>query len=204
MPQVISLQVKWKDHSHPILIGSNLLPHSLLNHPLLKKSDSPIFIVADIHVKPLAEKIIHSLGKRCAQTFFLPGGDRTKSLATLNRLYQRAAHARLDRQSFVIAIGGGVIGDVVGFFAATYLRGLRIIHIPTTLMAQVDSAIGGKTGINLPSGKNLVGAFHQPSLVLVDPKILNTLPEREFRAGLAEVIKYVVMTDPTQIGRAHV
>jgi 3-dehydroquinate synthase len=131
----------------------------------------------------------------------LPGGEATKDVPTLQRLWAVGTRQGLDRQSVVVAIGGGVIGDAVGFFAATHLRGIRVVQVPTTLMAQVDSSIGGKTGINLPVGKNLVGAFHQPCLVVADPSVLKTLPEREFRAGLAEVVKYGIIADPVLFRR---
>jgi 3-dehydroquinate synthase len=123
-------------------------------------------------------------------------GEKAKTLATVSRLYDAFADNTLDRSATIIAIGGGVIGDIAGFAAATYLRGLRVIHVPTTLLAQVDSAIGGKTGVNLAAGKNLVGSFHSPAAVLCDPSVLGTLPRREFRAGLYEVIKYGVISAP--------
>jgi 3-dehydroquinate synthase len=127
----------------------------------------------------------------------IPDGEKAKHLASVARLYDAFSEHHLDRGATVIAIGGGVIGDVAGFAAATYLRGLRVVQVPTTLLAQVDSAIGGKTGVNLPSGKNLVGAFHSPAAVLCDPDMLATLPRREFRAGLYEVIKYGVIAEPS-------
>ncbi len=123
----------------------------------------------------------------------LADGERAKTLATVGRVYDGFVKRRVDRSCVVLAIGGGVVGDVAGFAAATYLRGLRVVQVPTTLLAQVDSAIGGKTGVNLPSGKNLVGAFHAPSLVVCDPTVLETLPRREFRAGLYEAVKYGVI-----------
>lgn len=123
-------------------------------------------------------------------------GEKAKTLATVSRLYEAFAENHLDRSATIIAIGGGVIGDIAGFAAATYLRGLRVVQVPTTLLAQVDSAIGGKTGVNLATGKNLVGAFHSPAAVLCDPTVLRTLPRREFRAGLYEVIKYGVISAP--------
>jgi 3-dehydroquinate synthase len=125
----------------------------------------------------------------------LRGGERTKSLAQLGRVYDWMAAQGLDRRSAVFAIGGGVIGDLAGFAAATYLRGLTLYQAPTTLLAMVDSSVGGKTGVNLRAGKNLVGAFWQPQAVIVDTAFLRTLPEREFAAGLAEVIKYGLLAD---------
>jgi 3-dehydroquinate synthase len=120
----------------------------------------------------------------------LPDGERHKQLATVSRIYDALIKARADRATTIIAVGGGVVGDIAGLAAATYLRGVPVVHVPTTLLAQVDSAIGGKVGVNHPLGKNLIGAFHQPSAVIVDPAFLATLPRREFRAGLYEVVKY--------------
>lgn len=128
-------------------------------------------------------------------------GERYKNLNTVARLLDAFVKAQADRSTTIVAIGGGVIGDMVGFAAATYLRGIPIVHVPTTLLAQVDSAIGGKTGVNHPLGKNLIGSFHAPSLVVADPSVLDTLPRREFRAGLYEVIKYGVISDPTLLDR---
>lgn len=124
-------------------------------------------------------------------------GEKAKTLTTVSRLYDAFNDNALDRSSTIVALGGGTIGDIAGFAAATYLRGLNVIQVPTTLLAQVDSAIGGKTGVNLPSGKNLVGAFHSPSAVLCDPDVLGSLPRREFRSGLYEVIKYGVIAAPS-------
>ncbi len=125
----------------------------------------------------------------------LPPGERYKNLNSIQKLYDAALENRLERSSTMVALGGGVIGDMTGFAAATWLRGINVVQVPTTLLAMVDSAIGGKTGVNHPQGKNLIGAFHQPRLVLIDPEVLKTLPMREFRAGMAEVIKYGVIWD---------
>ena len=130
-------------------------------------------------------------------------GERYKNLNTVARVIDALVKAEADRSTTLVAIGGGVIGDMVGFAAATFLRGIPVVHVPTTLLAQVDSAIGGKTGVNHPLGKNLIGAFHAPSLVVADPIVLETLPRREFRAGLYEVIKYGVIAEPSLLDRMH-
>src|SRR5215216_6261011 len=125
----------------------------------------------------------------------VPPGEKSKTLRGVESCFDKLAAHRLERKSFVIALGGGVVGDLAGFVAATYLRGIPFVQVPTTLLAQVDSSVGGKVGVNLKAGKNLVGAFHQPRLVLCDLQTLRTLPSREFRAGLAEVIKYGIIYD---------
>jgi 3-dehydroquinate synthase len=128
-------------------------------------------------------------------SYCLPAGERYKTLNSIQKIYDVALENRLERSATMVALGGGVIGDMTGFAAATWLRGINVVQVPTTLLAMVDSAIGGKTGVNHPNGKNLIGAFHQPRLVLIDPEVLKTLPMREFRAGMAEVIKYGVIWD---------
>ena len=125
----------------------------------------------------------------------VPAGETAKSLKTVQTCYDLLAAHRLERKSFIVALGGGVVGDLAGFVAATYLRGIAFVQVPTTLLAQVDSSVGGKVGVNLKAGKNLVGAFYQPRLVLCDLDTMRTLPEREFRAGFAEVIKYGIIYD---------
>jgi len=130
-------------------------------------------------------------------------GERYKNLNTVARVLDALVKAQADRSTVVVAVGGGVIGDLVGFAAATYLRGIPVVQVPTTLLAQVDSAIGGKTGVNHPLGKNLIGSFHAPRMVVADPIVLETLPRREFRAGLYEVIKYGVIADPSLLDRVR-
>ena len=125
----------------------------------------------------------------------VPAGEKSKRLAVVERCYDQLAAHRLERKSFIVALGGGVVGDLAGFVAATYLRGIPFVQVPTTLLAQVDSSVGGKTGVNLRAGKNLVGAFYQPQLVLCDLDTLKTLPKREFISGLGEVIKYGIIYD---------
>ncbi len=130
-----------------------------------------------------------------ASELVVEAGEERKTPATVARIHDVAFAQRLERGSLIVALGGGVVGDMAGFAAATWLRGIAVVQVPTTLLAMVDAAIGGKTGVNHPGGKNLIGAFHQPQLVLIDPTTLATLPEREFRAGMAEVIKYGVIGD---------
>ena len=125
----------------------------------------------------------------------LPAGEQYKTIASIGKIHDAAYENRLERSSAMVALGGGVIGDMTGFAAATWLRGIAVVQVPTSLLAMVDASMGGKTGVNHPKGKNLIGAFHQPRLVLIDPQVLETLPVREFRAGVAEVIKYGVIWD---------
>ncbi len=136
-----------------------------------------------------------------AEAILVPDGERYKQIPTVARVYEALIKANAERSSTLITFGGGVIGDLAGFAAATYLRGIALVHVPTTLLAQVDSAIGGKVGVNHVLGKNLIGAFYQPHAVIVDPDVLGTLPRREFRAGLYEVIKYGMTSSPTLFER---
>ena len=158
---------------------------------------SRAFVVTDEHVSEHAEKVAASLRDAGFQTLVvsLPAGEGQKSLAVASSLYDYLAEMRADRKTLVVAVGGGVIGDLAGFVAATWNRGLPLLMVPTTLLAMVDSSVGGKVGINHPRGKNLIGAFHQPVGVWIDTAFLSTLPDREYRSGLAEVVKYGVILD---------
>ena len=192
-----TLTVALGDRAYPIHIGSGLLtqPELILPHLKIKQAA----IVTNTTVAPLyLERVQNGLAKAGVKTvpIVLPDGEGYKNSASLNCIYDALLQHRIERKGTVIALGGGVIGDLTGFAAATYLRGVPFIQIPTTLLAQVDSSVGGKTGINHPLGKNMIGAFYQPQLVLADTDTLNTLPERELAAGLAEIIKYGLIRDP--------
>lgn len=186
------------DRSYRILIGAGLLDRLGSECAGLKLGGRCV-VVSDANVAPLhGARALQSLERAGFEPMLLvmPAGERAKSLRQVNAAYDRLAAHRLDRRSFVVALGGGVVGDLAGFLAATYLRGIPLVQVPTTLLAQVDSSVGGKVGVNLKAGKNLVGAFHQPRVVLCDLETLDTLPDRELRAGLAEVIKYGIIRDP--------
>ncbi len=182
--------------SYPIHIGPDLLrqPQWILPH----LAQPSCFIVTNTTVGPLylptLQDTLAQAGVR-TQALTLPDGEAHKTRSALNQIHDALLTHRCERQTTLIALGGGVIGDVAGFAAATYLRGVPLIQIPTTLLSQVDSSVGGKTGINHPLGKNLLGAFYQPSLVLADTSTLNTLPQREFCSGVAEIIKYGLIRD---------
>ena len=141
-------------------------------------------------------KLAAKTGSRaCLRAILFDDNEPAKRLATVEEIARALIRLGADRQATLVAVGGGVVGDVAGFAAATYLRGIRLVHVPTTLVAQIDSAVGGKTGVNLPEGKNLIGAFYPPELVIADPDVLHTLPHRQYRSGLYEVIKYAVIAD---------
>ena len=183
--------------SYPILIGDGLLP-SIGTECARWTASRRCVIVSDSNVAPLyAQAAAHSLQAAGieSQLITVSAGEKAKSLGIVQKCYDQLAEFRLERKSFIIALGGGVVGDLAGFLAATYMRGVPFVQIPTTLLAQVDSSVGGKVGVNLKAGKNLVGAFYQPGLVLCDLATLQTLPERELKAGLAEVIKYGIIAD---------
>lgn len=189
--------VRLGDRSYEIKIGPGLLKE-LGGCCASIKLGSRCAIISDRNVAPkFAKAAQRSLQKAGFDSVLItvPAGETAKSLKMVEHCYDALAKHRLERKSFIVALGGGVVGDLAGFVAATYLRGIAFVQVPTTLLAQVDSSVGGKVGVNLKSGKNLVGAFHQPRLVLCDLDTLRTLPEREFRAGLAEVIKYGIIYD---------
>lgn len=191
------LKVHLADHSYDILIGSGLLA-SLGAACVERGLKSRCAVITNPTVNALyGEAARISLEKAgCSVTIIeMPDGEAFKNGETLSKVYDALVDATLDRHSFIVALGGGVVGDLAGFAAATYLRGIPFVQVPTTLLAQVDSSVGGKTAIDHPRGKNLIGAFYQPRLVLIDVATLSTLPQREFRAGLAEVIKYGAVLD---------
>ncbi len=194
-----TVHVNLAERSYPILLSSYDLPANFRH--LLRSIDSlsHVFIIADQAVaSPYLEQVLvvaSELSLR-ATPYLVPSGEASKSIDQLSKIWNSMLEANSDRSSIVIALGGGVIGDLAGFAAASFARGLRFIQIPTTLLAMVDSSVGGKTGINLALAKNMVGAFWQPSAVIIDTATLSTLAEREFRSGLAEVVKYGVILDP--------
>jgi 3-dehydroquinate synthase len=191
------VRVDLGEKSYDIHIGEKcleVLPELLTS----VSADSVSLLVSDELVFSLygedVLRILRKAGYR-VEAAVIKGGESCKSLTTLDWLYEQMITAGLDRSSTVFALGGGVVGDLAGFAAASFMRGIGYIQIPTSLLAQVDSSVGGKTGVNLPLGKNLVGAFYQPGLVLADVNLLNTLVEKEYKTGLAEVIKYGVIWD---------
>lgn len=187
-----------KDSSYDLLIGRGIL--SSLHREIQRLGSFSFYgLVTDEVVRPLvAEPLLEELKSYGIKTalFTLPAGEATKTMDTVVDLCHELTTLSFDRKSLLIAVGGGVIGDITGFAAAIYMRGIRYIQVPTTLLAQVDSAIGGKTGVDLPSGKNLLGAFHQPLLVLADPDVLGTLPPDAMRDGFAEIIKSALIGQP--------
>lgn len=192
-----TLKVELANRSYPIHIGRGLVSNADLILPHLKRKH--VAIVTNTTVAPLyLEQLSASLQASGVSviSIILPDGEAYKNSETLNLIYDALLQNRCERSTTLIALGGGVIGDLTGYAAATYLRGVPFIQIPTTLLSQVDSSVGGKTGINHPLGKNMIGAFYQPQLVLADIDTLQTLPLREFSAGMAEVIKYGLIRDP--------
>lgn len=198
-----NVHVSLGNRSYDILIRAGLL--SRLGRECARLNlGKRCAIISDSNVAAhFADATRRSLAKAGFEPVLItvPAGETAKSLKTVHACYDQLAAHRLERKSFVVALGGGVVGDLAGFVAATYLRGIAFVQVPTTLLAQVDSSVGGKVGVNLKAGKNLVGAFHQPRLVICDLDTLKTLPEREFRAGLAEVIKYGIIYDAALFAR---
>lgn len=191
------IRVELKERSYDIVIGGNILDGIGGALATFEKS-SKIAIVSNSTVYSLyGERVSDSIRNSGynPQAVIIPDGEEYKNFATLQSIFDELLKNKLDRSSFLIALGGGVVGDITGFAAATYMRGISYIQIPTTLLAQVDSSVGGKTGIDHPLGKNMIGAFWQPRLVWIDSETLRTLPRRELLAGLAEVIKYGVIYD---------
>ena len=191
-----TLTVSLADRSYPIHIGNGLLGQAELILPHLKRKQ--VAIVSNTTVAPLYMQAIAQPLRDAGVSVIeivLPDGEAYKNNDTLQTIYDHLLQNRCERNTTLIALGGGVIGDLTGYAAATYLRGVPFIQVPTTLLSQVDSSVGGKTGINHPLGKNMIGAFYQPKLVLADIDTLKTLPQRELSAGIAEVIKYGLIRD---------
>lgn len=187
------LTVALKGASYPILIGQGLLEDTARWAPIM--GSEAVLVTHPEVEEPYARPLAEALGPACRGCYVLPDGEQHKTLEDLNGLYTWLLERELGRGAVLVAVGGGVVGDVTGFAAATYMRGIDFVQIPTTLLAQVDASVGGKTGVNHPLGKNMIGAFWQPKAVLIDPQTLQTLPAREMRAGVAEVIKYGLIGD---------
>jgi 3-dehydroquinate synthase len=191
------ITVKIPKNSYQIVIKPNGLS-TLGDYLTSLKLGKKILVVSNPEIFNFyGETVVNSLKNTGFEVFthLIPAGEKFKILSQIEKVYDTALENRLERSSTLLALGGGVIGDMTGFAAATWLRGVNFIQVPTSLLAMVDASIGGKTGVNHPLGKNLIGAFYQPKLVFIDPEVLKTLPEKEFRAGMAEVIKYGVIWD---------
>lgn len=197
----MKLTVNLGENSYPIYIENSILNRSGDYISQIFKGQK-IMVISDDNVFPLyGQKIINSLNDYECHSLVLPHGEPTKSFQSLPKIYTAMLNAKLTRSDLVIALGGGVIGDLAGFAASSYLRGIKLVQIPTSLLAQVDSSVGGKVAVDLPQGKNLVGAFFQPKMVLIDPEVLNTLPEHFIKDGMGEVIKYGCIKDSALFGR---
>jgi 3-dehydroquinate synthase len=185
-----SIQVQVANATYRIVVGQGVFAN-LEEHLVQAGLRGPFLVISQ-------PRILDAIGRRFKKTFdvaVIPDGERAKTLTTVSRLLDRMVELKLTRQSTVIAVGGGVVGDVAGFVASIYMRGIPVVQVPTTLLAQVDSSIGGKTGVNHRVAKNLIGTFYQPRLVISDPLVLRTLPEREYISGLYEALKYGVIQD---------
>jgi len=191
---MISLKVNLGERSYPICIGHNLLDQGELLTQHIPGNSA--LIISDENVAPLyLDKVESALNDIRHQSLVLPAGEEHKNLDVLNTIYDRLLENRFDRNTTLIALGGGVVGDITGFAAASYQRGVHLVQIPTTLLSQVDSSVGGKTAVNHPLGKNMIGAFYQPKTVIADTQTLNTLEDRQLSSGIAEVIKYGLIRD---------
>jgi len=197
--QTRTLTVDLGERAYPIFIGTNLIGDAARYRPYIRGQQ--VMIVTNETVAPLYLQTVEQAltGLRVASVI-LPDGEQYKTLGVLDRIYTALLEQRFDRHCTLVALGGGVVGDMTGFAAASYQRGVNFIQVPTTLLSQVDSSVGGKTGVNHPLGKNMIGAFHQPQCVVVDTATLDTLPDRELSAGLAEVIKYGLINDAEFFG----
>ena len=182
-----------KDKKYKIIISGNAISKKNLG-PLLKEHNK-VLIISDNGIPLNIAKKVTSIGKTFSKVFSvtLVKGEQAKSIQNFQKIVNLLAENNFDRTDAIIAIGGGVVGDISGYVASSYLRGVQFIQIPTTLLAQVDSSVGGKTAINIPAGKNLVGAFYNPKGVIIDTSVLASLPQREYKAGLAEVVKYALI-----------
>ena len=194
-----TITVKLKERSYAIHVAAGLLDQAgdLLRAAVGERARRAVIICNPTVDRLYGRRLERGLRRAGfkPQGILIGDGERFKTLATAEKLYTFLIEQRVERSDVIVALGGGVVGDISGFVAATYLRGVRFIQVPTTLLAQIDSSVGGKTGVNHALGKNLIGAFHQPTLVVIDPTTLETLPERELRAGLCEAIKYGVIRD---------
>ncbi len=188
------LQVALGDRSYPIYIGSGLLNQAELYKRHIKSSQ--VIVITNSTIAPLyLDQVLNNLRDFKVETLILPDGEQFKTLEYVTQIFDKLLSCKFSRNATLIALGGGVIGDMGGFSAACYQRGIAFLQIPTTLLAQVDSSVGGKTGVNHPLGKNMIGAFYQPLCVIADADVLNTLDDRQLSAGLAEVIKYGLIRD---------
>ena len=188
------LEVDLGERSYPILIGPGIISSAESYRNSIRSRQ--VMVVTNETVAPLyLDKVLQALPGFHVEQVILPDGEQYKTLEVLNTIFDALLSSRFDRSCTLLALGGGVVGDMTGFAAASYQRGVDFVQVPTTLLSQVDSSVGGKTGVNHPLGKNMIGAFHQPRCVIADTDTLNTLPERELSAGLAEVIKYGVIND---------
>ncbi len=193
MTDSISVQIDLGERSYPVHIGQGLLEQA---RPWQALKAGKTLVVSNAVVAPLyLDRLLIALGDRDVSTHIIADGEPHKTVQTWSGILDSLVAMQARRDCNLIALGGGVVGDITGFAAATYMRGVQFFQVPTTLLAQVDSSVGGKTGVNHSRGKNLLGAFHQPGMVLIDTQTLDTLPDREFRAGMAEVVKYGAIMD---------